>query len=117
MLRGVIPRIASLSIHADYRCRHSGRCCSTDWDVPIELTVYRTLAAAVRAGSLRTSAEAAGLEPFVQGPDLPDDTAAVFERTDEGRCVFFERGPNLCIVHRDLGESALPATCRHFPRL
>jgi hypothetical protein len=31
--------------------------------------------------------------------------------------VFFEGGSRLCIVHRDLGEAALPATCRHFPRL
>ena len=117
MLHTVTARVASLSIHADYRCRHSGRCCSTDWDVPIEVPVYRTLEAAVRAGSLRVSAEAGALEPFVLAKDLPADTAAIFERTDEGRCVFFERGPNLCIVHRDLGESALAATCRHFPRL
>jgi hypothetical protein len=31
--------------------------------------------------------------------------------------VFFERGSHLCIVHRDIGEPALPATCRHFPRV
>jgi hypothetical protein len=117
MLDRVNLRVAALSIHADYRCRHSGRCCSTNWDVPIELPVYRTLESAVRAGSLSVSSVARGLEPFVLGPDLPDDTAAIFERTDDGRCVFFERGPNLCIVHRDLGESALAATCRHFPRL
>jgi Fe-S-cluster containining protein len=117
MLGAVLPRVASLSIHADYRCRHSGHCCSTDWDVPLELPVYRTLEAALRAGSLTVSAEAAGLEPFVREPNLPDDTGAIFARTEEGLCVFFERGSNLCIVHRDLGESALPATCRHFPRL
>ena len=33
----------SLSIHADYRCRHSGVCCSADWDVPVELPIYKTL--------------------------------------------------------------------------
>lgn len=112
-------RMTALSLHADYRCRHSGLCCSTDWDVPVEVPVYRSLDEAYRAGRLRRSAdaEAAGLEPFVTGPDLPDDTGALFQRTDEGRCVFFERGPNLCIVHRDLGEPALAATCRHFPRL
>jgi hypothetical protein len=31
--------------------------------------------------------------------------------------VFFDDRSRLCIVHRDLGETALPATCRHFPRL
>jgi hypothetical protein len=50
-------------------------------------------------------------------PDLPDGAAAMLERTAEGDCVFFERTGRLCVVHRDLGESALPSTCRHFPRV
>ncbi len=41
----------------------------------------------------------------------------MLERNGAGECVFFERGSRLCIVHRDLGEPVLPATCRHFPRL
>jgi hypothetical protein len=41
----------------------------------------------------------------------------MLDRTTEGRCVFFEREPQLCVVHRDLGETALPSTCRHFPRV
>jgi hypothetical protein len=41
----------------------------------------------------------------------------MLERTDGGECVFFERGSRLCVVHRDLGEETLPATCRHFPRV
>jgi len=109
--------VYSLSIHADYRCRHSGECCSADWDVPVELPIYRSLQEAVAAGTLAVARDAEGLEPFVVGPDLPEDAAAMFERTDRGACVFFDRGPNLCIVHRDLGASALPSTCRHFPRI
>ena len=109
--------VYSLSIHADYRCRHSGECCSTDWDVPVELPIYRSLQEAVRAGRLTVARDAAGLEPFVVEPDLPHDAAAMFRRTDRGECVFFQRDPNLCIVHRDLGERALAATCRHFPRI
>lgn len=109
--------IFSLSIHADYRCRHSGHCCSTDWDVPVEVPVYRSLVEAMERGRLRVAAEAGTLAPFVVADDLPEGTGAIFDRTEAGACVFFERGPNLCIVHRDLGESALPLTCRHFPRL
>jgi Fe-S-cluster containining protein len=109
--------VFALSIHADYRCRHSGKCCSVGWDVPVELPVYRSLQAAIAAGTLAVSRDAHGLAPFIVEPDLPDDAAAIFERTDDGACVFLDRGPNLCIVHRDLGESALAATCRHFPRL
>jgi hypothetical protein len=26
----------SLSIHADYRCRHSGACCTAGWEIPVE---------------------------------------------------------------------------------
>jgi hypothetical protein len=113
----VTGRVYSLSIHADYRCRHSGECCSTDWDVPLELPIYRSLTEALAAGRLHTSAAASGLPPFIVAPDLPDDTAAIFRRRPGGQCVFFEAGPNLCIVHRDLGDRALAATCRHFPRI
>jgi hypothetical protein len=110
-------RVYSLTIHADYRCRHSGACCTADWDVPVELPVYRSLREACDAGRLTVSAKAAGLDPFIVEPGLPEDAAAMFERHESGECVFFDGGSRLCIVHRDLGEAALPATCRHFPRL
>jgi hypothetical protein len=71
----------------------------------------------VVAGRLQPQEAARHLAPFVVEPDLPDDAAAMLERTDGGECVFLERGTRLCIVHRDLGEAALPATCRYFPRL
>jgi Fe-S-cluster containining protein len=109
--------VFALSIHADYRCRHSGACCSTDWDVPVELPLYRSLTELVAAGRLRVAAGAEHLAPFVVEPDLPDDAAAIFERTEAGACVFFEPGTRLCIVHRDHGEAVLPSTCRHFPRV
>ena len=111
------PDVFALSIHADYRCRHSGACCSTDWDVPVELPVYRTLQEAVAGGTLRPQAASRHLDPFVVEPGLPDGAAAIFQRTDAGECVFLERDTKLCIVHRDMGEAALAATCRHFPRL
>jgi Fe-S-cluster containining protein len=109
--------VFSLSIHADYKCQHSGECCTADWDVPVELPVYRSLDEMVRAGSLRVAPAAEPLHPFIVEPELPDDAAAMLERTDSGDCVFFERGTHLCVVHRDHGEQALPSTCRHFPRV
>lgn len=87
------------------------------WDVPIEVPVFRTLTEAVAAGTLRTHASAEGLAPFVVEEDLPDGVAAIFERTEADQCVFFDRHSRLCIVHRELGEPALPVTCRVFPRL
>jgi hypothetical protein len=109
--------VFALSIHADYRCRHSGQCCSIDWDVPIELPVYRSLVEAVADGQLRVAPAASPADPFVEDPGLPAEAAAVFGRTKSGVCVFFHAPSKLCVVHRDLGEAALPATCRHFPRL
>ena len=110
--------VFSLSIHADYRCRHSGVCCSSDWDVPVELAVYRSLAELIRSGALQVAAPAADNDaPLITGDDLPDDAAAMLARTASGDCVFFHRGSRLCVVHRDHGEAQLPSTCRHFPRL
>jgi Fe-S-cluster containining protein len=105
--------VFSLSFHADYRCRHSGECCTADWDVPVEVPIYRSLTQAIDAGRLVPIQERA----FITEPDLPAGAGAMLDRTPGGDCVFFARGTNLCVVHRDLGEAALPATCRHFPRL
>ena len=112
-----VMAVYSLSIHADYQCRHSGACCTADWDVPVELPLYRTLDEALRAGSV-TPAELDqnGTALIVEDP-LPDDAAAMVARTTTGDCVFYHRNSGLCVIHRDLGEPMLPATCRHFPRL
>jgi len=109
-------KVYSLSIHADYRCRHSGVCCTSDWDVPVELPIYRSLTDELASGRLRPAADDdAG--PFMSEPNLPDDAAAMLARTRTGDCAFFHRDSGLCVVHRDLGEAAMPATCRHFPRV
>jgi Fe-S-cluster containining protein len=117
MLEEMSSRVFSLSIHADYKCRHSGACCTADWDVPVELPIYRSLDDQFRRGVLRVAPGAEPLPPFIVEPELPEGAAAMLERTHQGDCVFFERGTHLCVVHRDAGEDSLPATCRHFPRL
>ena len=110
--------VYALSIHADYRCQHSGVCCSSDWDVPVELPVYRGLDAALVKGRLRPAADSAdGSAALIVEDDMPDEAAAMIARTTGGDCVFYHRGSGLCVVHRDLGHARLPSTCRHFPRL
>lgn len=110
--------VFALNFHADYRCAHSGVCCSSDWDVPVEVPIYRSLDEALSRGTITPAAAADGEgPPLITGDDLPDDAGAMLARTATGDCVFFHRDSSLCVVHRDAGEAALPATCRHFPRL
>jgi Fe-S-cluster containining protein len=110
--------VYALSIHADYKCQQSGICCTADWDVPVEVPLYRTLTEAVATGQLiRAAVEEEGYPTFIVEPDLPDDAAALVGRASSGNCVFFHSRSGLCVIHRDLGEPQLPSTCRHFPRL
>jgi Fe-S-cluster containining protein len=109
--------VFALGFHADYRCRHSGACCTADWDVPVELPVYRSLSDALVGARLSVAASAGASYPFVVEPDLPDGMGAMLERDEHGRCVFYDSAGKRCIVHRDLGEPYLPTTCRHFPRV
>ena len=53
---------------------------------------------------------------LVTAPDLPDEAAAMVARTP-GRLRLLSPGLGLCVIHRDMGASQLPATCRYFPRL
>ena len=81
-----------LSIHADYACRHRGACCSAGWAIPVEeelLPLWR---------------------PEWRARIEPDGALAT-----SGSCALRERGR--CAVHRDRGPEALPAACRHFPRV
>jgi hypothetical protein len=110
--------VFALSIHADYQCRHSGVCCSSDWDVPVELPIYRTLGSALSSQTLNpVGAPDGNGDILIVDAELPTDAAAMLARTATGDCVFFHRRSGLCVVHRDLGEHALPSTCRHFPRV
>jgi Fe-S-cluster containining protein len=110
--------VFALSIHADYRCHKSGICCTSDWDVPVEVPLYRTLTDAIGAGQLSPAAvPEEGYPTFLLEPDLPADAGAMVGRTPAGNCVFFHSRSGLCVIHRDLGEPRMPSTCRHFPRL
>jgi hypothetical protein len=48
--------------------------------------------------------------------ELPDEAAAMIARTATGDCVFYHRHSGLCVIHRDLGEPMLPATCPSLSR-
>ncbi len=109
------PRVRALSVHADYRCRSSGACCSSGWPIAVEPERAARIATALRRGVFT------GLGPAAEGclvapPGLPPGAHPRLAHDAAGRCVFLETD-GLCAVHRRLGEDALPSACRQFPRV
>ncbi len=100
-----------LSIHAEYACRHAAACCAEAWSVAAEPRVVEL----VRRGVVRPIRQGPAFVTTPQ-PELAGSTSVLAHAG--GWCVFFERDPGrLCSIHRRAGEQALPAACRHFPRL
>jgi hypothetical protein len=100
--------VFTLSIHADYQCRHSGACCTAGWRIPVDAAGEQVLAAAASEGRLAHAELDRG------------DGIAVLPLADSGACVFYRADAALadgrCAVHRALGHEALPLACRQFPR-
>jgi len=107
--------VFALSVHADYGCGHSGACCRTPWDVPVERHAFEAVQQGLADGRLAGRQGFAGGGPFV---DIGGDSAmvAVLRRDADGACVLLQPD-RLCAVHRALGADALPDTCRIFPRI
>jgi len=107
-------------MHADYACRHTGRCCTSGWAIPVEAPLHRALSAALTAGRLQVPA-GSGADtpaPFQDREPRPADAAAILATHASGACVFFDGPPaNLCALQRQGGVAWLPASCRHFPRV
>lgn len=97
-----------LSIHAGYQCRRSGACCSGVFAIPAEPQVIELVTKHAIA-----PVDAAA-EPFVER----NGTTYVGSRREEDACAFYEGEPvRLCRIQARAGVEALPAACRHFPRL
>jgi Fe-S-cluster containining protein len=106
-------RVRALSIHADYRCRSSGACCRSGWDIPVEPAAEERIHLAMSHGRLRPAV--AWARP---APGLPHGARVVLRVLPSGDCVFLERGrPRLCAVEHQLGADAMPPACRQFPRV
>lgn len=102
--------VSCLSVHAGYRCQHSGACCSGVFAIPAEPRVVDL----VRMRDIRPEDDGAPL--FVRRPEAPG-TEFIGARGD-GACVFVETAEgHRCAIHRRAGVDALPSACRHFPRV
>jgi hypothetical protein len=82
----VAARIFSLSVHADYACRHSGACCTAGWSIPVQPAIRHLL------------------------------PVEVLHPSSDGACTEYDGAAGLCRVHREHGEAMLPEPCYHFPR-
>jgi hypothetical protein len=99
-----------LIAHARYDCRHSGVCCASDWEIPVENALHARLARAIDAGELPPNGGLA----LVDRPGLPTGMRSVLGRRS-GRCVFHTAGPCGCGLHAWGGAGAKPVACRQFP--
>lgn len=112
-----------LSCHVDYACRHRGACCRSGWPLPVETRVVAGIDRAMAGGRLRTL-DGSSIW-LVTAAEAPEDMAGTLRQVDGG-CVFHQPvvspeatpgGQRHCAVHGTLGAEALPASCRHFPRV
>lgn len=107
--------VRCLSLHATYRCRDSGVCCSSGWPIPIEIAQYERLVPSLSDGSIGMATPHA--DPFLPTRGLPDGAAAVLGQTPDGRCVFHDPTGRCCRIQRVHGHAALPIACQQFPRM
>jgi Fe-S-cluster containining protein len=92
-----------LSIHAEYRCRHSGACCRAGWTIPFDRREHEGVRALqLSVGSFMPAA---------------DEEVRIAARHANGTCTFFAEDGHLCAIHSAGGQAALPLTCRMFPRV
>jgi hypothetical protein len=99
-----------LSFHADYQCAHAGRCCSSNWPIPIESANTAHLQRALALNLVTpTTTSVPALESEPSG-------AVVLGRV-HGHCVFHDQhASGGCRIQRSLGSAAIPLSCRQFPR-
>jgi Fe-S-cluster containining protein len=106
-------RVRALSIHADYRCRSSGACCRSGWEIPVEPAAEERIHEGMSHGRLRPA-----LAWSRPARGLPQRARVLLRVLPSGECVFLEHGtPRLCALQRQLGAAAMPSACRQFPRI
>lgn len=112
-------RIFCLGFQSDFVCRNCGDCCST-WDIPLEKTPLNSIRRALRKGQI---ARLDGGDPqsedwLVHKHGETKGTGRFLSIKKGKECCFLERGEETsCVLQRQIGVEAMPATCRLFPRM
>ena len=112
-----------LSLQRDFRCGHSGACCTFGWHIPAEPATHASVANAIRTGRLplpcrRRDDDRDEDEAWIDTRHPPEGAVGVLEVRADGACVFFDPDAGrFCAIQRALGHDALPLTCQQFPRI
>lgn len=105
------PAVRVLDLHAGYRCRESGACCTAGWDIVAEGATV----AAVRSSPRLTHLVDTG---FGRSAGAVAPGGRWLARSADGACAFHDpRAQGSCGIHRELGHAHLPLACRQFPRV
>jgi hypothetical protein len=83
-----VNAVRCLSMHAAYRCRDSGACCTAGWPIPVEADRLAQLEGALASGELRPVGHVAAAAPVQWLARAPRDTPAVLAVMG-GACVFY----------------------------
>lgn len=94
-----------------FACTDCGDCCVKPWRVPVEEGKIQTIhdfdwGAAHPDLANRT---------IIQSTPSPTGTQHVLSKSDDGSCIFYDRGKRHCILHAELGFGAKPHICQQYP--
>lgn len=90
----------SLSIHADYRCRHAGACCTAGWEIPVEVHRQPLIGAATlsTAGGCRFF-DAGGQRLCALHRDHGHDALPMACQQFPRRVLLDDRGTHISLSH------------------
>ena len=113
--RGEPPLVRCLSFHGNYKCRNTGICCSSAWEIAVETDVEVRLSAVIAQDPRHLPNGPNGFRPMA---DPPTGCTSALRRVDStGSCWFRDEPARACAIHRNFGLETLPSACRHFPRV
>jgi Fe-S-cluster containining protein len=107
-------RAYCLTIHAGYKCGHSGACCTAGWPIPIEAERVTGL----RLRGLLHEANGRNRVSRESRDEQRSGRQFTVRSADDGSCAFYDADHGrLCSIQRDAGAELMPSACRNFPRV